>query len=284
MAKRNLFLGTASGKIGDIVVYRAGGTQRSRVRVTPKDAKTSKQMAQRSKIGGVVVHYRAGLGLFRDSFESRRSNQSTYNAFAEEALPNAPYMVKEAVEAGLAIPMHFPVSRGSVPNPFDYETVSDGNFAAVTAIPETTAPTTYAALADSLIDARPCCFKNGTVIVGVKFVYNNVQGFTGKGYKPVMVVDTIKLDNSNTSSIPASAVLKPIVVDGHLALGMAIDDDATEGYAVVVVNTDADGIHVTSADIYLNENAQDAYSAAITSAARQAAEESWGASGGSCVL
>jgi hypothetical protein len=284
MAKRNLFLGTASGKIGDIVVYRAGGTQRSRVRVVPKDAKTSKQMAQRSKIGGVVNTYRAGKGLFGESFESRESKQSAYNAFAAVALPTAPYLVKELADAGGAIPMPMAFSRGSLPSPFASQAAGENAFTAVVNINANVAPTTVAQISQTLIDARPCCFKNGSVVILAALVYDALEAGDIEGLKPRLVVFKFVLDTENDEapSVPTGFTIAGTTT--AVTFSYNTSSNGTYVAAAIVLNDDSDGMHVSSADGLMSPNALQTYNDATTDAAGSEAADSYGASGDKCLL
>lgn len=284
MAKRNLFLGTASGKIGDIVVYRAGGTQRSRVRVVPKDAKTSKQMAQRSRIGGVVNTYRAGKGLFGESFESRESKQSAYNAFAAVALPTAPYLRKELADVGGAIPMPMAFSRGSLPSPFASQAAGENAFTAVVNINATDQPTTIKEISQALIDARPCCFKNGSVVLLAAVVYDALVAGDIEGLKPRLVVNKFVLDTTNTDtpSLPTGFTISATATEVTFSYNTTSYGNYVA--AAIVLNDDSDGMHVSSADGLMSPQALQNYNDGTTEAARIEAADSYGASGDKCLL
>lgn len=284
MSKRNLFLGTAAGKVGDVVVYRAGGTQRARVRVVPKDPKTSSQMVQRSRIGGVVATYRAAKGLLQDTFESKPSKQSAYNAFAQEALPTAPVMRKPLVDAGCAFPMPMTISRGSLPNPFT-EVLFDGdNLKADIGLTTLASITTIKALSEELIKLRPCCFKNGSEVIGVKIEYVKDETLGNDFYKPHMTAAKFKLDTENTDNVPNSGMLQFAVDDEILQAVVSTPAAYPSVAAILVVNTDAEGIHVTNAEGYMNTAAEALYTQWNSATRQQEVAESYGASGGSCVI
>lgn len=81
MSKRSLFWANASGKLGETVFYRAGGQQRNRSYVkNVKNPKTQPQALQRAKFNNMVAVYR-GVKTVADSFFTRKSNQSGFNAF-----------------------------------------------------------------------------------------------------------------------------------------------------------------------------------------------------------
>lgn len=81
MSKRSLFWAHASGKLGETVFYRAGGEQRNRTYVkNVKNPKTPPQALQRAKFNNMVAVFR-GIKAVADSFFTRKSNQSGFNAF-----------------------------------------------------------------------------------------------------------------------------------------------------------------------------------------------------------
>lgn len=125
MSKGNHFLGTAQGKVGDAVFYRANGEQRTRVLVTPKNPRSRAQMEQRVRIADVAAIYRAARQILKDSFEIKTSRESSYNAFAKNAIPVSPFMSKEMVAACLALPIPAQASRGSLVS-VDWESPSTG--------------------------------------------------------------------------------------------------------------------------------------------------------------
>lgn len=284
MSKRNLFLGTAAGKVGDVVVYRAGGTQRARVRVVPKDPKTSSQMVQRSRIGGVVATYRAAKGLLQDTFESKPSKQSAYNSFAQEALPTAPVMIKKLVDAGCAFPMPMTISRGSLPNPFSSIDASTDELDALVQGANMGANPTIKSISEALIAARPCCFKNGTEVIGIAIEYIKDESLGNDYYKPHLVVEKFTLDTDDATAYSASAFFEIEQAADGILFNVIPNTTIPVVMGIVIANTDADGIHVTSAQGYMNTVAQSLYTQWTTTTREQEVAESYGASGGSCVL
>lgn len=57
MGKDNLLIGTARGKLGDVVFYRTGGEQRFRARVRPANPQTNAQLLQRVVMSTAVKAY-----------------------------------------------------------------------------------------------------------------------------------------------------------------------------------------------------------------------------------
>ena len=72
MAKGNLFIGQARGKVGDVVFYRAYGAQVSRSRNrSPRNPKTDAQIYQRAIAATIAQAYKAGKAIFDHSFEGK---------------------------------------------------------------------------------------------------------------------------------------------------------------------------------------------------------------------
>lgn len=116
MAKNSLFWGKARGKLGEIVLYRAGGEQRSRTYVKKvKNPKSLAQMTQRVKLGSLVSFFRTTSNVLRYSFPNRPQRQSGFNAFVAESLPIASTaLTRELVDKGLSIPLNYHISKGNV--------------------------------------------------------------------------------------------------------------------------------------------------------------------------
>ena len=112
MAKSNMFLGIASGKVGDVVFARANGQQISRVRVIPKNPRTGKQQAQRVRMAAVSALYRAAREVLKDSFTIRQGFESSFNAFARNSISISPFFTRQMVDNCLALPIPSQASRG----------------------------------------------------------------------------------------------------------------------------------------------------------------------------
>lgn len=116
MAKNSLFWGKARGKLGEIVLYRAGGEQRSRTYVQKiKNPKSLAQMTQRVKLGACVAFFRSASNILRFSFPNRPKRQSGFNAFISETLPVASTAVpREFADQALSCPLDYRISKGNL--------------------------------------------------------------------------------------------------------------------------------------------------------------------------
>lgn len=115
MTKRSMLLSLASGKLGDMVFYRAGGEQRTRTRVTPKNPKTIAQMNQRLRMLNPSSMYRSLGWLLSASFVDRKSNQSSANKFMSDAIASLPYYITKAMKDELlCVPFGAKLSSGNL--------------------------------------------------------------------------------------------------------------------------------------------------------------------------
>lgn len=81
MGKDNLLLGTARGKLGDVVFYRTDGEQRFRTRVRPTNRRTNAQLLQRVVVATAVKAYSNFVEICNhafQNFEGAMKNQQRY--------------------------------------------------------------------------------------------------------------------------------------------------------------------------------------------------------------
>lgn len=116
MSKRNFFFGNASGKIGEVVMYRAGGEQRARTYVAKiKNPKTGAQAKNRISMLNLATTYRLYRPILAESFPTRPTKQSGYNAFVSaNKNPNTPAILPENAQAGLIVPYGMTMAKGNL--------------------------------------------------------------------------------------------------------------------------------------------------------------------------
>lgn len=115
MTKRSMLLSLASGKLGDMVFYRAGGEQRTRTRVIPKNPKTIAQMNQRLRMLNPSSIYRSLGSLLSASFVDRKSNQSSANKFMSDAISTMLFYITKAMKDELlCVPFGAKLSAGNI--------------------------------------------------------------------------------------------------------------------------------------------------------------------------
>lgn len=101
MAKGNMFLGQARGKVGDVVFYRTDGEQISRSRNRhPKNPKTDAQQIQRAISATIAKAYQAGRTIFDHSFQGLSVGAMNQRRFAKVNMGKLRNVVIEEIKEG----------------------------------------------------------------------------------------------------------------------------------------------------------------------------------------
>ena len=118
MSKGSFATGTMSGKLGIYVFMRRKGAQVQRSLVVPTDRKTFAQGHQRAKLENPIAVYRAISPALKGAFETKKANQSDYNAFMHANLTELPtvYFPKGVADRNGGVVMPYVVSRGTLPS------------------------------------------------------------------------------------------------------------------------------------------------------------------------
>ena len=283
MSKRNMLLGNAAGKVGDLVFYRAGGEQRTRTRVTPNNPRSYNQQAQRSKMAQITLTHRALSALIKDSFPSRPSKQSAFNAFSAANMEIAPYLSKGNAALGNFIPMPAFIAKGGLPASFtgvDF-TGSGGSLVLELTGIETAAaaPTSVDELSAILKAWRPCCFANGTKLVIVLLEWGLSASQQGG------IARYIKVEVSDDDSTTLSSLGITATKTGN-SLKLSVTSAATMAAGgVVILTQDENGKwDSNAAQMVLDSGADTLYGISTSDSAKETAAESYGASAGRCFV
>lgn len=201
MAKSNMFLGLASGKVGDIVFARSNGQQITRVRVVPKNPRTARQQAQRVRMAAVSALYRAAREVLRNSFTIRQGFESSFNAFARNAIGVAPFFSRQMVDNCLALPIPAQASRGTlVPLVVNKAT---GLSAGLDRMPSygLTNDGTVGAWSEAFIEANPS-YKNGDKVTYLAVIFTeNAEVPIEDAYNATAFVADITIDTESTKTL-----------------------------------------------------------------------------------
>lgn len=133
MAKHNLMLGTASGSVGDVTIYRREGVQVNRARVREiANPKTNAQAMQRNFLAPVAKFYAPLASVLEKSYEGLNKSKS-YSAFLKKnidlARRNGWYLPKGTP----FFPLPYQVSRGTI-QPVVSELVTESNTVCLNAV------------------------------------------------------------------------------------------------------------------------------------------------------
>lgn len=168
MAKGNLFLGTAVGKVGDTVFFRQGGMQRSRVRVREiGNPKTQSQAVNRALLNTLSTAYAYMKGIVDHSFQGLKKpveNQRKFAKLNQGIARETGSVAVPGTDTGynfnfkgesLLRPNRYAISRGTMPSVEVFNIAAAGGLIAgfqlnqaLTALLETT--TTYADFASAI--------------------------------------------------------------------------------------------------------------------------------------
>ena len=128
MAKGNLFLGTATKKLGDVVMMRRDGEQVSRVRVrTIANPKSDGQAAQRNFLAPVAKFYAPLASCLERSWEGKNRTKS-YQAFLKANINLARQNGWSAVKGAPFTPFPYKVSEGTLTSAVISFSQSDSRF------------------------------------------------------------------------------------------------------------------------------------------------------------
>lgn len=285
MSKRNLLLGTAAGKVGDLVFYRAGGEQRTRAKVTPNNPKTYAQQAQRSRLANVTLTYRALSALMKDTFPNRPIKQTAFNAFSADALPIAPYLPKVNADRGEFFLAPVLVAKGSLPVPFTAVSAGDNGGVVEMAFAAAANPTTVGELSQALIAWRPCCFAQGGAMVLVYLASGNDDNPA----RHIAHYVKIPIDVDSTKTIASldltiTTTQEQGDIDAKTEIRWNIGDSEYGFAAIIEKPKSGGGYDVSDGRMVLNDLAQENYESAITDAAALEAAISYGGTQGACVI
>lgn len=254
MSKRSLFWGNASGKLGEAVLYRAGGEQRARTWVAKiRNPKTRAQMVNRVSMSNFAAFYRATKAFLAYSFTDRTPGQSGYNALLRANKSSvSPAIDPAAARRGLSIPYNFVISRGLVPGMQASALVASELNAVVTGFVGAAGTAAAATLAvatsvDAVKAALFSALSNDIRLQNLPNVFKiNVilAGYEDEGYRPSL--HSITVDKSAIADY-STATATMLKVEGNLAstaddiypFGVATLANGAQALAVGVGGSDA---------------------------------------------
>lgn len=130
MAKGNMFVGTAKGKVGNLVLSKFHGEQITKAyQPTVANPKTFAQMYQRARFANAVKFYqRATTNFFKFAFEDKKNTESDFNAFMRHNVKNSLVVNRSNyLEPGYpALGNNWRLSDGSLTIPIDVSFPEDG--------------------------------------------------------------------------------------------------------------------------------------------------------------
>ena len=285
MAKNNMLLGYARGKVGDLVFQRRKGEQIVKARNrNPNNPRTWSQQMQRVRMYAPVAFYKMAVeNFFRFAFEDKKYNETDYNAFIRENLDafQGPYFTREQAAQKFPVIAPYVISSGKL-----------GNIEATLAISTTKRPLVEATLHNvTFIETENTVgnisralineynLKEGDMLTFVEIIIKGIEvrnegnvkynGSTGFYYNN-FVVDTTSTQTIPTA-IPEGSTRGFMKVSGEKDTtlisyfpGTTTDSDII-GYAIITTRRENGKIIASNTSLNMNEQAQ-AYFEAMSTA------------------
>lgn len=217
MTKRNLTLGTASGKLGSVVYFRRRGQQIARVLVSQvNDKKTLSQCYVRGRFANYVNLWRLLRPYIEESWRGVSRYGSPENAFSKHNKGLIPVASIQMAREGYAFPNFGLVTYGSLPTSLNvtyggYRPTGGGDYqwgAWLTNTQSTTIPQTIGDLSEILVSDRTGVKEGDVVhILACTYAYDPV------GFAPAAVLEqapsvihyAIEMDKSSLLRLAVAA-------------------------------------------------------------------------------
>lgn len=302
MAKGNVLLGYARGKVGDLVFSRRNGEQITAARNRhPHNPKTPKQIFQRMKMYAPVNLYRNAIATqFKYAFGDQKANETPFNAFMRKNIGAAPFVSKELAASYAPIPFEAMISDGPIPSVSwqlaSWSTSSDStlnrwgvgiNFGSDSTLDNGT----VAEFTNNILREYPylregdmLTFVNlqteGLEIDGDLVNYDGVGGFIFQSAQIVLSLsDATLLSSLGLSTVwPQGGSANPDAV-ALLGGGTTLDvGNIARGGAIIVSRLDGGKVMASTARVSLNQFAGDVYLKMTSETYRNIAALSYGVS------
>lgn len=273
-----MFLGLASGKLGDVVFARSNGQQIARIRVIPKNPRTGAQQAQRVRMAAVAAIYRAIRSVLKDSFTIRHGFESSYNAFARNAISIAPFFTRQMVDACSVLPIPAQASRGPLA-PLPSPVVKEINGVEALSTFAHSESSTPADLAGYYLRNFDWLHEGDKIILVLTYFSPNEESSVDGAYVAVTKVGEFVLDPNSEASWSDQGL--QFTEEGIIPLGVSAEMLAASDFAAmsaaIHVGRDANGSLQTSSEFFkLTPAAKTLYDNYRTEEALQAAVNSYG--------
>ena len=211
MSKGSIILGDVSGKLGDIVLYRAAGAQIARLRVRhPRNPRSTRQMVQRVFQATCLRAYSMLKDICDHSFEGKQGKRENFGQFMRENRAMMTETLNGYASGWELLPGYnlryqrqmlyneFILANGTLPK---VEYIGYGGFMRIRAYRGTNYNFTYQDLVDAMGGQR------GDEITVVQLVINQQSGILTKIKKARVILEP---DNGNMNEQFADAVTKYI--------------------------------------------------------------------------
>lgn len=277
MAKGNLFLSQARGKVGSVVFAVTKGQQISRVyNPKPANPRSYSQQSQRALLANMTKFYkRATNNFYKFAFEDKTTRESDYNAFARNNIKRGAYLTREQYDAaGWPAIGRYMMTKGSIPVTLPTGWVGDYFFLKTARLDGGT----VGALCSYLIATYPG-IEVGDIVTFVRAWSAVDLDFLNSGQEPEWEIVQFYVDPTDTRLITTIG----LVVDDSVSysdyqyVGMAVDGTTSISMgAVCISRPTAAGLKVSNSILQLSPLGQAAMDWLESAYQQRVAALSWG--------
>lgn len=280
------YVGIARGRLGEGVFSRVKGQTTVRgYNPTPANPRSAPQQSQRAQFSSAVKFFSRGVqNFFKFAFENKLEKESDYNAFMRLNANRGMYFGPEQNDTPEYPALgRFIMTRGSIPSPDYYYDAGNSAFTAFFNLGSTaTSPSTLGELSTILVSNG---YQQGDVVT---FCVIRTDCFAGSASEPVVEYANVPvwdirqftLDVTSTATL-ASLGLASAVLSGVLSVWFqeqTWDDIYIMAGCVTVSRPSAAGLKVSSAELYLNGDADVAYLYGVSDLWKLSVLQAWNAS------
>lgn len=280
------YVGIARGRLGEGVFSRVKGQTTVRgYNPTPANPRSAPQQSQRAQFSSAVKFFSRGVqNFFKFAFENKLEKESDYNAFMRLNANRGMYFGPEQNDNPEYPALgRFIMTRGSIPSPDYYYDAGDTAFKAFFNLGSSaTSPKTLGELSTILVSNG---YQQGDIVT---FCVIRTDCFSGSASEPVVEYANVPvwdirqftIDVTSTASL-TSLGLDSVVISGVLSIWFdeqTWDDIYIMAGCVTVSRPSASGLKVSSAELYLNGEADVAYLYGVSDLWKLSVLQAWNAS------
>ena len=280
------FVGIARGRLGEGVFSRVKGQTTLRgYNPSPANPRSAPQQSQRAQFSSAVKFFSRGVqNFFKFAFENKMEKESDYNAFMRLNASRGMYFGPEQNDTPEYPALgRFIMTRGSLPAPNYTYSEDDSAFVASFSLGSTPdTPSTLGALSTILVSNG---YQQGDIVT---FCVIRTDAFSGSASEPVVEWGNIlewdirqfTLDVTSTASLSSLSLAVGVDVNSVVInfIGQTWDDQYIMAGCVTISRPSATGLKVSSANLYLNHEADVAYLYGISEPWKLSVLQAWNTS------
>lgn len=279
MAKGNPYWGKQRGKLGETVLSVVNGQQIQRVyNSQPRNPRSTAQTEQRAIFATAVKFYKhATQQYFKFAFESKKQNESDFNAFMRLNAKNGMIVSREQyTENNYPAIGHFMLSQGSLPS-VEWNT-SDPDIPEVSfGTTLSAAPTTLGQVADALASTYGLQQGDIITIIRVSSSLQDIEDMPSAAPRWYILQTIVGNNDARTLESIKSQIDMTDTDDERLSI--TLPSDHAGACAITFSRNTSTGVKVSDTQLVNNDVANTIFADSLRTAFREAALNSWKRSG-----